>query len=47
MHEALAEVTSSEYEPGTIIEEVEKGYKLNDKVVRPSRVAVSKVSEGD
>ena len=47
MHEALAEVASSEYAPGTIIEEVEKGYKLNDKVVRPSRVAVSKVSEGD
>ncbi len=47
MHEALAEVASSEYSPGTIIEEVEKGYKLNDKVVRPSRVAVSKVSEGD
>ena len=27
------------------MEEMEKGYTLNDKVVRPSRVVVSKASE--
>ena len=28
-----------------LMEEMEKGYKLNDKVVRPSRVVVSKAIE--
>ncbi|HIG54017.1 MAG TPA: nucleotide exchange factor GrpE [Candidatus Latescibacteria bacterium] len=45
LHEALAEVPSAEHEPGTVMEEMEKGYKLNDKVVRPSRVVVSKAIE--
>ncbi len=45
LHEALAEVPSAEHEPGTVMEEMEKGYKLNEKVVRPSRVVVSKAIE--
>ena len=45
LHEALAEVPNAEHEPGTVMEEMEKGYKLNDKVVRPSRVVVSKAIE--
>ncbi len=45
LHEALAEVPCAEHEPGTVMEEMEKGYKLNDKVVRPSRVVVSKAIE--
>jgi molecular chaperone GrpE len=45
LHEALAEVPSAEHEPGTVMEQMEKGYKLNDKVVRPSRVVVSKAIE--
>lgn len=44
VHEALAEVPDGEHPPGTIIEEMEKGYKLNDKVVRFARVVVSKAS---
>ena len=44
IHEALAEVPSGEHDPGTVMEEMEKGYTLNDKVVRPSRVVVSKAS---
>ena len=44
VHEALAEVPDDEHAPGTIIEEMEKGYKLNDKVVRYARVVVSKAS---
>ena len=44
IHEALAEVPSAEHDPGTVMEEMEKGYTLNDKVVRPSRVVVSKAS---
>ena len=44
VHEALAEVPDDEHPPGTVIEEMEKGYKLNDKVVRYARVVVSKAS---
>ena len=44
IHEALAEVPDDEHAPGTVIEEMEKGYKLNDKVVRYARVVVSKAS---
>ena len=44
VHEALAEVPDAEHAPGTVIEEMEKGYKLNDKVVRYARVVVSKAS---
>ena len=43
-HEALAEIPDDEHVSGTIIEEMEKGYKLNDKVVRYARVVVSKAS---
>ena len=44
VHEALAEVPDDEQTPGTVIEEMEKGYKLDDKVVRYARVVVSKAS---
>lgn len=44
IHEALAEVPDDGHAPGTVIEEMEKGYKLNDKVVRYARVVVSKAS---
>lgn len=40
-HEALEEIIS-EKESGTIIEEMEKGWKLHGKVIRPSRVKVAK-----
>ncbi len=40
-HEGLGEVKSRE-KPGTIAEEVEKGYALNGKVIRPARVNLSK-----
>ena len=45
LHEALAEVPSADCEPGTVMEEMEKGYVLSGKVVRPSRVVVSRASE--
>ncbi len=44
IHEALAEVPDDEHAPGTVIEEMERGYKLNDKVIRYARVVVSKAS---
>ena len=40
-HEAIAHVPSGEPE-GTVVDEVTKGYKMNEKVIRPAKVAVSK-----
>lgn len=41
LHEALLQVPTDEHPPGTVMQEMEKGYKLNDRVVRPARVVVS------
>ena len=41
-HEAMLEIESKDHAPGTVVEEMEKGYRLKDKVLRPSRVVVSK-----
>jgi molecular chaperone GrpE len=41
LQEAIASV-ESEKESGTIIEEVEKGYLLNGRLIRPARVKVAK-----
>lgn len=40
-HQAIMQVESDEYEEGTVVEEVQKGYMLKDKVLRPAMVKVS------
>jgi len=42
LHEAIMQVESAEYPENTIIEELQKGYYLKDKVLRPSIVKVSR-----
>jgi molecular chaperone GrpE len=41
-HEALMQVESEEYSEGVIVKVLEKGYVLNDRVIRPAKVMVSK-----
>jgi len=41
-HEAIALEESSEFEEGTIVEEIEPGYALAEKVIRPARVRIAK-----
>jgi molecular chaperone GrpE len=41
IHEALLQMPSDEYEAGIVSTEVEKGYRLGDKVLRPAKVVVS------
>jgi molecular chaperone GrpE len=40
-HEAVMQVASDEYESGTVVEVLRKGYLLQDKVIRPAMVKVS------
>ncbi|REK77427.1 nucleotide exchange factor GrpE [Paenibacillus paeoniae] len=40
-HQAIMQVESDEYEEGIVVEEVQKGYMLKEKVLRPAMVKVS------
>lgn len=41
LHEALQQIPSPDHEPWTVIQELERGYLMHDRVVRPSRVIVA------
>ncbi len=40
-HEAIAQQPSADHPEGTVIHELGRGFKIRDRVLRPSRVAVS------
>jgi molecular chaperone GrpE len=40
-HDALMQLPQNGVEPNTVIEEIERGYKLNDKIIRHAKVIVS------
>lgn len=40
-HEAIMQQPSAEHPEGTVVAELGKGYKIHDRVLRPSKVAVS------
>lgn len=42
LHEALMMVESKEHPANTVAQELQRGYKLNDKVIRHTKVAVAK-----
>jgi molecular chaperone GrpE len=41
LHQAVMQVEDSEYESNTVIEELQKGYMLKDRVIRPAMVKVN------
>jgi molecular chaperone GrpE len=41
LHEALSQVPTPDHPPMTVIQVVEDGYKMHDRVVRPAKVIVS------
>jgi len=41
VHEAMMRQPSDEAEPGTVLQEVRKGYRMDDRVIRYSRVVVA------
>jgi len=42
MHQAMSMVPNPDVEPNTVVAVVQKGYLLNDRVIRPAMVMVSK-----
>ena len=44
-HQAMMEIEDNEKEPGTIIQEIQKGFMIKDRLLRPSLVGVSKKIE--
>ena len=42
LHQAMMEVEDDEKEPGTIVQEIQKGFMMKDRLLRPSLVGVSK-----
>ena len=44
LHQAIIEVEDNNKEPGTVVQEIQKGFMMKDRLLRPSLVAVSKKS---
>ena len=44
-HQAMVEIPSEEAEPGTIVEEMQAGYMLKDRLLRPALVGVAKAPD--
>ena len=43
-HQAMMEIEDDQKEPGTIVQEIQKGFTIKDRLLRPSLVGVSKKS---
>ena len=44
-HQAMMEIDDDQKEPGTIIQEIQRGFMMKDRLLRPSLVGVSKKTE--
>ena len=45
IHQAMMEIENDQKEPGTIIQEIQKGFMMKDRLLRPALVAVAKKFE--
>ena len=45
LHQAMLEIDDDQKEPGSIIQEIQKGFMMKDRLLRPSLVGVSKKTE--
>ena len=45
LHQAMMEIEDDQKEPGTIVQEVQKGFMIKNRLLRPSLVGVSKKTE--
>jgi len=44
-HQAMMEVENNTKEPGTVVQEIQRGYMMKDRLLRPSLVGVAKKRE--
>jgi molecular chaperone GrpE len=47
LHDALLQVPRADVQPGTVVEEVERGYRLHERVLRHAKVIVSTAPPDD
>ncbi len=47
VHEAMLVVETDKHEPNQVVEEFQKGYFLNERLLRPATVSVSKAPENE
>jgi molecular chaperone GrpE len=47
LHQAMGQVESEDQAPNTVVSEFQKGYLLNDRLLRPSLVMVAKAPSGE
>ena len=45
LHQAMMEIEDDQKEPGTIVQEIQKGFTIKDRLLRPSLVGVSKKTD--
>jgi molecular chaperone GrpE len=45
LHEAISQQETTEVEAGAVVEQVQRGYRLHERLVRPARVVVAKAPE--
>ena len=45
-HQAMMEIDDNQKDPGTIVQEIQKGFTIKDRLLRPALVGVSKKPEG-
>ncbi len=41
-HQAMLEIPTTEHEPGTVVQEMQAGYMIKDRLLRPAMVGVAK-----
>ena len=47
LHQAMMEIEDNQKDPGTIIQEIQRGFTIKDRLLRPSLVGVSKKNENN
>ena len=46
-HQAMLEIDDTSKKPGTVVQEIQKGYKMKDRLLRPSMVGVTRFKTED
>jgi len=47
VHEAMGQVPNAEVPPNTVLQVLQKGYRVHDRMLRPARVLISREADGD